>query len=32
MQLTLVGCEIDRSQYDKTMERVKDKTSWQSLF
>jgi len=32
MNLTLVGCEIDKDYYDKTMKRINEKTSWQSLF
>ncbi len=32
MNLTLVGCEIDKDYYDKTMKRIKEQTSWQSLF
>ena len=32
MNLTLVGCEIDKDYYDKAMERIRAKTSWQSLF
>ena len=32
MNLTLVGCEIDQDYYTKTMKRINEKTSWQSLF
>lgn len=32
MELTLVGCEIDKKMYEKSMLRIKEKTSWQSLF
>lgn len=31
MNLALVGCEIDKEQYGRTIERIKAKTSWQSL-
>ena len=32
MNLTLTGCELDPEYYEKAMERIKDKTSWQALF
>lgn len=32
MDLTLIGCEIDPEYYEKTMQRINDKTKWQSLF
>ena len=32
MNLTLRGSELDLEYYEKTMSRIKDKTSWQSLF
>lgn len=32
LDLTLIGCEIDKKMYDKAMSRIKAKTSWQSLF
>jgi site-specific DNA-methyltransferase (adenine-specific) len=32
MNLTLVGCELDKDYYNATMKRIKERTSWQSLF
>jgi site-specific DNA-methyltransferase (adenine-specific) len=32
MNLTLVGCELDKDYYNATMKRIKEQTSWQSLF
>jgi site-specific DNA-methyltransferase (adenine-specific) len=32
MNLTLVGCELDKDYYNATMKRIKKQTSWQSLF
>lgn len=32
MNLHLTACELDKEYYDKSIERIKDKTSWQSLF
>lgn len=32
MNLTLKGCELDEDYYKQTINRIKEKTSWQSLF
>jgi site-specific DNA-methyltransferase (adenine-specific) len=32
MNLTLVGCELDKDYYNATMKRIKEQTNWQSLF
>jgi site-specific DNA-methyltransferase (adenine-specific) len=32
MNLTLVGCELDKDYYNATMKRIKEQTSWRSLF
>jgi site-specific DNA-methyltransferase (adenine-specific) len=32
MNLTLIGCELDKDYYNATMKRIKEQTSWQSLF
>jgi len=32
MNLTLTGCELDPEYYEKAMDRIKEKTSWQALF
>ena len=32
MNLTLVGCELDKDYYNATMKRIKEQTSWQCLF
>lgn len=32
MNLTLIGCELDKDYYTATMKRIKEQTNWQSLF
>jgi site-specific DNA-methyltransferase (adenine-specific) len=32
MNLSLVGCELDKKHFVATMKRIKEQTSWQSLF
>ncbi len=32
MNLTLIGCELDKDYFDATTKRIKEQTSWQCLF